>query len=1666
MALCMQKPTARGRCTQFGLEVPENVTWNNWEPGKEYTKNIPIKNVHFGTQQIHYTVPTLHVFSSKYPKPISLSSGTSHVIAVSFKPVERGVYSDKIVVQTEEGTVEIPIKATLPVPRVELVESVQFGMIAITDTNSVLFKIRNSSDVSLNFNFDVPLPFTISPDHGNLSPRKECQLTCTFTPTTASVYSADAVCFYEDCKRKIELLGTGKFAYIEVESADGEVTREIDFRNVAMGQSATQTLILSNKSPVTAPFKLRPLWGQKGPISPFSCSGLVGRIAAFEKHKLKVSFTPNTLSGFFIDYLSVACVGSLTETTVKCVGTARQPLVSLSTGCLEFSSVQCESSASRVIEMHNMSPVPTLFQFMNVEQTVFRVEPYSGRISAGSKQSLIVSFRPTDPLPYYRRLVCLVHYQEPLFVDVFGAGTTDAINPVLLREEHLLVYEQRWLRGLAGYPPDQLKLWMTEGHISISGTEIHISPNAPFLQETIDFKRTPADKSSYEYIFTPNDTSQFVLDSREIDFGFVAASADHSTHTILATNLSKGVMSCVWIVPKGSKDIFMVSPRTQELSPGSSFEFRVVFSPSLPDKYFDTTIECYGYFKALKDYHLVEKEFVSPSWCNTVKLSGHTWKIGESSPSTLIWDSKEIQFSPSLPNSNSYKTFSLSNKSSVPIQFNFRPFETDCFEILPKLGLLSHESQIFIVKMKSPPLTELTSKLPSLVSTTLTCNINNDLKHPERLVLCGTIESPRILFPDGDSLFFHPCVIDGRVDQGLRVQNTSMLALKFDWSTQEGAPGYTRVIPQKGTIRPNEIQTHKWVFTPKTEGRHSFRATITTSFAHRNSDQRHRESISIIGDCCTSELLVTDRQVDLGNITVRSINKKYVTLVNPCACHLTYSLSYKAVCTGVSGEIELCGAREVQLETEECDITAGSRHSIALFLKPEHQGVYSVEVSYRIITERKQAIATQSLFSIRANVCYPSISVVDTKLCSGNVSKNRIWEMLNIDTLNSLLRMEPSYDEMRYDIATRHSMKRKIPVLTRAIVDFNFGSAPIESPDSEVILLLENPSSVSVEFAFQFPNDMYLEPEYWADTGELDQFEAKELYLMENSIFSVDRKLGCLQPGERRCVKCCHKHKLAGESVLPVLLKIRRGREVLLNFKGITSQLLTPHVNFTSDIFHFRPIPVGLLLPPLQAYKLYNGGDTGCSYELDTSPLLELIQLTNGLQVLDCLNPIGHIPAYGYAELLFLFTPPEPVQYAVDLPLKFDGDTKLITFVAEGYTMDDSSRGNSVLLPYKQEIAKVPTKQLIHSETEIAILSSNTISFKHLPLFSPARQITFLRNNSNRTLSFVWEMPSHRISEVLTIKPQNGYLHPNQSISCQVLFLSMVDPSFYDVTICCAITDESSVLIYKQELAEWEKEQSEKQHMFTIKSQKKESKIAKRHNSLPPLEQESYEDWLRKDLSKKSKHRPRKPKDIDSPKPIFPSPFSLELSVNARTHSIADYYTIFPDCSAPFIDTNEIISAMQPSDSDIPINHSVSSLLTSMLSSLLHSLIHDTSFTNCMSAIDKEPIPYFTQFHPQHKQLTDRLASLDSTQEEHILEPLKPPRTESAPTRLSASRQSGKQIVPSSAQLDTLKRQDNTNILLEAILENSIRCIIGEAATNEIDITAKSHRIPSLYATP
>ena len=84
--------------------------------------------------------------------------------------------------------------------------------------------------------------------------------------------------------------------------------------------------------------------------------------------------------------------------------------------------------------------------------------------------------------------------------------------------------------------------------------------------------------------------------------------------------------------------------------------------------------------------------------------------------------------------------------------------------------------------------------------------------------------------------------------------------------------------------------------------------------------------------------------------------------------------------------------------------------------------------------------------------------------------------------------------------------------------------------------------------AFKFPMDLYMEPEFWAESGKIDPVEQHELDVVKNSIFSIHPKEGVLNPGEGMVIKLTYTHSYMGINRLPVLLKINRGREIMVMY--------------------------------------------------------------------------------------------------------------------------------------------------------------------------------------------------------------------------------------------------------------------------------------------------------------------------------------------------------------------------------------------------------------------------------------------------------------------------------------------------------------------------------------
>ncbi len=54
-------------------------------------------------------------------------------------------------------------------------------------------------------------------------------------------------------------------------------------------------------------------------------------------------------------------------------------------------------------------------------------------------------------------------------------------------------------------------------------------------------------------------------------------------------------------------------------------------------------------------------------------------------------------------------------------------------------------------------------------------------------------------------------------------------------------------------------------------------------------------------------------------------------------------------------------------------------------------------------------------------------------------------------------------------------------------------------------------------------SDVWLEPEFWADYGHLDELEKNESYILKNDLFAISPKKGCLESGSHVSIMITYK---------------------------------------------------------------------------------------------------------------------------------------------------------------------------------------------------------------------------------------------------------------------------------------------------------------------------------------------------------------------------------------------------------------------------------------------------------------------------------------------------------------------------------------------------------------
>ncbi|XP_071418769.1 cilia- and flagella-associated protein 65 isoform X2 [Pithys albifrons albifrons] len=1729
---------AKKKCLFWGIEVPETLSWHGWELGKEMIKHLTLKNVHEKTQKLSYRCPPTPFFFTVFPQPITLSPGMSLTLPIVFRPSEKREYEDSISFVKAEGEFSVTLRAVLPCLHLSFPAAVQLPICAVHNVTETTFPVHNVGDLFTTFAWETPSPFCMIPDHGMLNPGAECMVKVVFQPKVAGVHDVAATCWFgneEKQKMIIQLKAMAKYPYLRVcvtgmecEGVQpGKFEDVLCFGSVPVGTTVEKCVEIFNMSVVDAPCRIE---RAKDPLFHdyvFSCDMSHGVVPAKGKLVLCIRFQPQIVGEHSTDYFTITSAGCLLETVLKVAGSCKGPLVSLHQYSVDFEWINLGESLMQTLKISNMSDVPAYYQFdIDYKGSVFSLDRPCGVLEGTTTLTLKVTFRPTHPMTYHRRVVCLVHHQEPMYVDFFGTCHSGTAKPTTLQARHLSLYRTNMVRGLTFYPPDILSVMLKEGKLQMDGNGALMLPPEITQDKAPKEYLEPNSMTEYFYDGVSSDLTLFPthvsVSPREYDFGCCIPPHMAEPLPLRVTNHTKGNIIVSWTPSHGSA--FQVHPEICDIPPLKSSAFRVLFKPTQVNTLYAAELEGFAFYKVMRHYTNVENDTtICPSWCLTVKLRAHTYEAErEHFIPQYILDVPKT-FPPVVPDTDTYCSMLLSNTGTSLMTFSVN--QTVCPSVLvkPSSGhIIPGGHQIFF--LSTHPVSTVSQQ------HILPLQLNSYPGYTKEISLQSCAESLLLLLEGGGNLYFKPLYIGASSTRMYTIKNCTRLPMVFTWKIHQSNSKILSVRPTAGILQPYEAMAQAWTFTPDKETKYLLQAMVFVRWKMPDPmfPKSVRYALRIVGEGTLGTIRAEKRHLDLGNVLVGDLQSFSIVLLNDGICSLNYILSVKQLITGSCDPEEVCSdPLALELEHSRGTIPARSKTFVGITVRPARRLHYTWSIKCALCTPTSEMdvlgcseAATdhasteeeqQPLCCIVATGVYPTLCITDA--CSGgsanNISKLHLWGLFSLDTLNEYLQRDPTPGELTYRVPTRHSTCLIPPVYTPLLLDFNFGSAPVGSEPAIVMLLLENKGVVPVDWAFLFPSDQKMDMQRWAEDIEFSPQELHQMRIQDNQLFSVSPKSGTLLPGQEKCVHLSHRHDFIGTDRLPVLLKVSYGREILLTFIGVTVEHDQRYVHFASTKHLFTPIAVGGSYPPTQIYKLYNGGSMPVMFEVQLDNIVRIQEENFQHPVFVCLTPRGEIPPGKTGHMEWIFSPLEAKTYLVDVPIHImGGESALITFQGVGYnpnTVGETAASSKALSP-----SILPGSNKLIVTGQAATLSHHRICFGNIPDCTKASRLVFLNNISeSKSVVFAWQISICEDKTVLQIAPESGVVQPGESIPCFITLGPTGTPFSCSTDLVCEVYIEESLVQYKRDLHAWQKEKEQQAVEFIITEKDLETKkpmspavrlvdsaetenlpessaVIRKYKTLPPIKSHPKRSQPpgcleRKQLLGKDTSRVWV-------KPEHPKPMLLHLDVSARSHSIEDFLSNFtsefpkyflcrPFSAQPleseFVDWSRCRDRMDMDPKWLSLavaSKQELQMVTDILTGIIRGLLENTQFHDAVKRSHNEPIPYFTQFRSaKSAELWDRrecsrIASRVSASPDLYFE--------RDGERKEISQETSPSDLLESLEIfhhkqlmerkEMISRQLAIGSFVELVLENTLQNILIEASRGEVVLTAR----PRVIALP
>jgi hypothetical protein len=1256
-----------------------------------------------------------------------------------------------------------------------------------------LTQVVNDGELPLTFSWDTEEPFSVRPKAATLEPGQTCPITAMFFPREGTVFVSQAVCRVDGLlPHEMRMTGVGKFAYLSA------TTTDLNFGEIQTGDTATQTFTLRNQSLVNATFKVVPLDENEGEI--FKFSPVTGVIPPEETLEVTVKYSPHCTGMFSSEHFEVITPGGNTI-GLTCDGLSVGPDVTFSTHSMNFGDVFAGQDCKKPLRISNGSTLPANFQILAEQAGVFEFQRVEGIIpeemypGKAGYIDMIVTFKPTVPCNYYKRVYILLKNQQPVYIDLLGTCYDLKLRPAPFSQRHVDAYRAREASGRGRLAPEALEELDITGNLALEATqEIDLSEDDLWDEIFREF----------------DDPSRPVTVDTFVDFGSCTSLKVTEPKSITVTNTADAKVTCNWVLPNEWVKVF---PESADVLPrGGQTTFQVHFRPGAENMYYGCTLEAFVSFKTMRNFRLVTDKSFVPPWHVEVEVQGHTFAPGAEHflPKVELPGEGSTVFFPaaSVPG-RKHQTLALKNLAHTPLFFNMDTSLTDrVFSCKPMRGLVQ-PSAMQMVALRFMP------EIPKSYESSIKAIFNTTPFYKADFPVAGTGFLPTLEMANNSTVYFKPTCVGSTSEMVYKVTNPSRMTTAFEWDLPPSIQKIFTIEPREGLIRGNETLSMTCVFNPNRRKKYHFR--VCCELRPPGSEAPPEKVWLIVsGAGEVGEVSFEPVRVDFDTVIIGGFAKRKLRLRNASECPMHWSLEMEAF--GATAEAlanepyEQARAKEdaVEFEARSGVLTAGSFRDLTVFLRPTLRGRhdYNVKCLYSMRAEDNSVDGIQvPVCQFRGEGAYPHLNVTDL-WCHSNegVAAKRVqWDEFNIDMLNENLGMMLTDAEIANNDPEGPLKDLQTYIKSLVAVPLVFTSREQGHEESTVTLQFENIGNLPLSWFIKYPDDLGIEPEHWAEKESPSEEMVKQGFVIDEEIFSVFPRGGDLMPGQRQNLEVKYQYKDVSyeQHHLNVILQIENGKQVVMQLTGTTLKIQEKCL-LTATNYELAPVAIGAGAAPVQTMEIHNTGEDEIKFQLDVSGVEQLCKDSYNYPVLTCNDPAGMVDPGKSVLLRWAFNPIEDKDYAVKVPLVIqDGPTYDVTVLGRGYHPDSTAMES--LLPPPSTFPERPT---MLANGQLVVLSHDSVTFGSVPAHSVSRRLVIVHNVTDSPVRFEWDMRHPRFTKIFEVQPTAGSLQPGECCVCRIRLKANV-PETYKFDALCRVWDEYEEEQYEATLRELQRQAEE-----------------------------------------------------------------------------------------------------------------------------------------------------------------------------------------------------------------------------------------------------------------